>query len=88
MESREAYEAILAAIEADPSKRIVSRRFEEQHFGSFAVSFYTSSEARCVVNDRGLVFVTNDLDGAGEATATVPSMRDQQPQGLLQALNL
>ena len=68
MEVRDAYEAICDAITADGRKRIVSRRFEEQHFGSFAVSFYNGSEARCVLNDRGFVAVTKSLNGTGEAT--------------------
>ncbi|WP_426265605.1 hypothetical protein [Sphingomonas sp. LHG3443-2] len=88
MEAKEAYEAIVADIEADPSKRILSRRFEEQAFGSFAVSFKSGSDARCVINDRGFVFVTDDVEGIGEATPTVPSLHDHEPGSLLQALKL
>ena len=88
MQPRDAYEAICTAIEADPHKRIEDRRYDEQHFGSFAVSFKDRSGARCVVNDRGFVFATKGFDGTGEATATVPSLRNEDAKSLLEALNL
>ena len=88
MHSREAYEAICAAIEADPRKRILNRRYDEQRFGSFAVSFDHDTEARCIVNDRGFVFTTKGHDGTGEATSSIPSLRIEETNNLLKALNL
>ena len=79
----DAYDAICAAIEADPRKRIIDRRYDERHFGSFALSFEDGREARCIINDRGVVFATERLDGTGEATVMVPSLRDEDAKSLL-----
>ena len=84
----EAYEAVCRAINADPRRRIVDSRYDEQNFGSFAVSFEEGSEARCVVNDRGYLFVARGLDGTGEAIVTVPSLREENVKSLLQTLSL
>jgi hypothetical protein len=52
------------------------------------VSFEDGYETRCVVNDRGFVFITEDRSGTGEAIMTFPSFRDEDLCLLLQALNL
>lgn len=88
MHSREAYEAICAAIDADPRKRIVNQRYDEQAFGSFAVSFDYGSEARCIVNDRGFVFSARGHDGTGDAISTVPSLQLEEAKNLLKTLDI
>jgi hypothetical protein len=88
MEPRETYDAVCGAIEANPRARLVAHRIDEQHFGSFSVSFEDGYETRCVVNDRGFVFITEDRSGTGEAIMTFPSFRDEDLCLLLQALNL
>jgi len=63
-----------------------ARRIDEQHFGNFFVSFFENGQERCIVNDRGCVFVTGDLDGTGEAMATVPSLYEVEADTLLSQL--
>ena len=88
MQSREAYDAICAAITASPSKQIINLQFNEEHFGSFAIAFEDEREPKCIVNDRGFLIVTQRLDGTGEAILTVPSLGDEDAASLLQTLKL
>lgn len=88
MQSEEAYEAIRDAIESDAAKRSVRAMFDQRHFGSFLISFEANGQARCVVNDRGCVVMTDDAQGTGRSIATVPSLLDVDRQTLLRTLGL
>ena len=88
MEARSAYELVCEAVEAHPRRRLVNAFFDEEHFGSFLVSFEEDGEERCVVNDRGFLFLTADLNGSGDSIATVTSLKEVDREALLKGLKL
>lgn len=88
MDTRVAYAIICAAVERNPHRRLISRNLDEQHFGNFFVSFTQDGEERCVVNDRGFVYVTGDLNGSGEALTTISSLYEAEAHSLLMELCL
>ncbi len=88
MDTQLAYAMIYAAVEGHSRRRLVDRRFDDQHFGNFFVAFVEDGHERCVVNDRGFVFVTGDLHGTGDAIATVPSLYDVEVDTVLAKLGL
>ena len=88
MDTKLAFEMICAAVEQHPRRRLKGQRIDEPQFGNFFVAFIEDGRERCVVNDRGLVIVTGDLDGAGNALATVPSLYDVMADSLLSELGL
>jgi hypothetical protein len=88
MEAKRAYEMVCETVEAHPRRRLVDAFFDEERFGSFLVSFEEGGEERCVVNDRGFLFLSADLDGSGDSIATVTSLEDVDRKALLKGLNL
>jgi hypothetical protein len=88
MKSREAFQVICRAVERGAARRIVEKFYDEQHFGSFVVSFEENGEPRSIVNDRGFVFLTHEFDGSGNSVATIPSLSEVDAQRLTDALNL
>lgn len=88
MDTQAAFEMICAAVEEHPRRRLVDRGIDDQHFGNFFVAFTEEGQERSVVNDRGFVFVTVDLTGAGDAITTVPSLYDADAESLLSELGL
>jgi hypothetical protein len=88
MDTQVAYTMICLAVEQHPQRCLLSRSFDEQHFGNFFVSFTQDGEVRSVVNDKGFLYVTGDLEGKGEALATVPSLYETEPHSLLMKLCL
>jgi hypothetical protein len=87
-EARRAYASICQAVARHPRRRPISSDFDEEHFGNFLVSFEEDGQERCVVNDRGFVMITPDLDGRGAPIATVPSLYGVERERLIEALKL
>jgi len=88
MDTREAFEAIRSALDADPCRRIVESRYEELIFGNFIIAFEHGGRPRSIVNDRGELCLCNDLSGSKGCALILPSLWDVDQQGILRALEL
>ena len=63
METREAYDAIRAAIAADPQKTVIGEFYDEQAFGNFECKYEDKDGQRLsLVNDRGQLVLLNGPD--------------------------
>jgi hypothetical protein len=86
--TREAYDTICRALEADPGKRIRDSVYDEEVFGNFFIAFEGEGEPRSVVNDRDQLIIYRDLAGTEDGEITLSSLRDADEHKLLAALNL
>jgi hypothetical protein len=87
MDTKAAYDAILRAIAADPTRRLVETVFDEDVFGNFVVAYHEMGRVRTLVNDRGEL-VRDDPTGAALRVTVIPSIGDQDERSLLRALGL
>jgi hypothetical protein len=87
VDTRDAYDAILTALGADPRKHIVESFFHEENFGNFWISFEDNGRPRTLVNDRGQLILGRGRLGR-EETTVVQSIREADERTLLQALYL
>jgi hypothetical protein len=87
MNARDAYEATLRAVGADPRNRILECVFDEVNFGNFIVSFEQGGLHRSIVNDRGELVLCCDLEGSRDCRSVVRSLREVDEQRVIRALN-
>jgi hypothetical protein len=88
MDTRDAYDAICRALERDEAKRLVSAEFNELVFGNFVVSFERAGCPSSVVNDRGQLFLCDNLNGLGQCAMVVDSIREAGEQDLLRQIGV
>lgn len=86
MDSRDVYDAILRAIDADPRRQLVASRFDDAAFGNFVISFEEDKRPRSVVNDRGELVLCTGLNGSGGCTTVLSCLPGADEEAVLRAL--
>jgi hypothetical protein len=88
MDSRDAFDAIQRALEADPRREMQASRYEAALFGNFVISFEEDGQSRSIVNDRGELMICAGPDGEGTCRTLLPSLAQADEQTVLRALGL
>jgi len=88
MKSKDAYDAICAAIKADPRKHLVSSDYSNDHFGNFVIAYEENGVPRSVINDRLKLALCDDLDGTENCRIVLQSLQSANEATTLSAIGL
>ncbi len=82
----DAFDAIKAAVEADPQKRLVNSRYWPEAFGNFIIAFEDAGSPRSVVLDRFELVLCEDLNGDEGCKTILQSIREAEPDEVIARL--
>jgi len=86
MGAEDTYDAICKAFEGDVRIRVLRAYLDELAFGNFIIAFQLNGQPKSIVNDRGQLFLHDNLSGAGAGTEVVRSLYNADEDTLLQTL--
>ena len=86
MDTRDAFDAIERAVNADPRKRIAEIAYDEQVFGNFSITYDEGGERLSIVNDRGQLFLYGGPAGDEFRSMLVKDLRSASEQAVLEAV--
>ena len=88
MKSKDAYDAICAAIKADPRKHLVSSDYSNEHFGNFVIAYEENGAPKSVINDRLQLALCDDLDGIENCRIVLHSLQGADEATTLSTIGL
>ena len=86
MDSRQAFDAIQAALKANPGFKIIDATYDEDAFGNFVISFVRDTAPQSFVLDRGELVLCDDMDGSNECRTVLQSICDVEEKVVLNAV--